>query len=767
MAGLAEALAQARDWLHGLDSALQKGVSLQELQDGLDQCSGRVEQQVRQGQQALRSEPTLEELRAQEVALQGLSAELASWTRSLAERSGILQEQAGQLAELLGIWKATAGAARQEGASPILVDTIDQVLASLEGARGRLEGEQARLLALQNRFEEQEASLAAARSALVQARESLVGQVLDQDSPALWNLGLKDSWHDLGLGMDRSLRTQLTDLEAYIRHRIPRLGLSVVLFGVFFLAVRWASRRMQPHLRQEQGLQQMARVLEAPVAVSLLLTVALGRLAGAQAPRLFLGILGAIVLVPAVFVLRQLLDRYLLPLMNALVLFYLVDLCRAVAAPVPTVARLLLLAETLLAMAFLLWYQRPARFLPLSQGSRDVVYPRVLLVVRVALGLFAASALANLFGYAALATLLGAATLRSAYAALVLLALARVLQSGAVLLLHLRPLSLSRAVRRNRALVAARCSRLLHWLALGLWVLVALEVFSVRTQVLGALGGVLHSAVPLGTFRLSLADVLVFVLAVWVATLVSRFVRFVLDEDVYPRLQLHRGTSTALSTTLHYAVLVLGFLFAMAAAGLDMTKFTVLLSALSVGIGFGLQNIVSNFVSGLILLFDRSLAIGDPIQFAGNQGELARIGLRASTIRLLDGRELIVPNSHLMDQQVINGTAATLQPRRIEIGFALVGPVDGRPVLDLLRSLAGAHPQVVATPEPQALFTGFQDGVPGFLLQVWTLDIARVPEIRSELSLSLGEALHAGGYRVAGPLREVRLSTPDAAAPGD
>lgn len=760
LAAIAESTAEVNGRLRALDEALREEASVQQVRAGLPPLAEQLERHLQQDERLLLEQPGPDALRAREVALVELGSTLQGWKAVLLARAAVLEEQVQGLDGMRQRWAATAVAARDEGAPEVIQAGIDEVLASLDSARQRVQARQGELFTLQQELSERQSRLAEGRAALARARQPRMDQALAQDSPPLWRIAPDLSMEGLGERLLSSLGVQQVDLEEYARHRAPRLAAWVVVFGLLLLALRWARRHAAPWVASDPDLRQVTRILEAPVATALLLTLALGRAGDPGAPRLFLGLLGVATLVPAVLTLRRLLDPYLLPVLHLLLVFFLVDQGRLVSAGVPTLGRLLLLAETLAGMLFLAWYLHPSRFASVSEADRPVLQARTLLVGRVALGFLAASTLANVFGFVALAALLGGATLRGAYTAMVLVALLRILQALAVFAFHVPPLVLSRAVRQHQALLADRTSRVLQVLAGASWLFMTLESLSLREPVVAAVGAVLGADLSVGNVSLSLGGVLTFLVAVWGATLLSRFLRFVLDEDVLPRLDLDRGTSHALSLTLHYAVLLLGLLIAMAAVGLDLTRFTVLAGALGVGIGFGLQNIVNNFVSGMILLFDRSLSIGDPIQFGAHQGELVRIGLRASTVRLVDGRNLIVPNSDLIEQQVINGTALTLQPRRIELTFALAEPVEGQAVLELLAGLAGSHEAVARTPEPQALFLGYQDGAPTFQLLAWTLDAARAHLVRSELAVALGEALRAAGHRVAGPRREVRLVTP-------
>jgi small-conductance mechanosensitive channel len=177
--------------------------------------------------------------------------------------------------------------------------------------------------------------------------------------------------------------------------------------------------------------------------------------------------------------------------------------------------------------------------------------------------------------------------------------------------------------------------------------------------------------------------VLAFVLTIWFAVLLSRFVRFVLEEDIYDRFRVAPGTSYASPTVLHYIVLVAGFFAALAAVGVDMTKFAIFAGAFGVGIGFGLQHIFNNFFSGLILLLERPVRVGDVIALGGVTGVVQRIGIRASIIRLPDNSELIVPNGQLISERVTNRTVPSRQAR-IDLRVCVAYGSDPQRVIEIL-----------------------------------------------------------------------------------
>ena len=190
-----------------------------------------------------------------------------------------------------------------------------------------------------------------------------------------------------------------------------------------------------------------------------------------------------------------------------------------------------------------------------------------------------------------------------------------------------------------------------------------------------------------------------------------------------------------------YSLLLVGFLLALATLGLDLTRITVLLSALGLGIGFGLQQIMNNFVSGLILLFERPVQVGDSIQLGDLAGEVLRIGMRSSTLRTPQGAEVIVPNSKIIEDKVTNWTLSDRR-RRIELDVGVTGDTDPARIITLLTDLARRDPRVSSDPPPEALLMRFGETSADFQLRVWTDD----PEwmrLRSDLSVVLQRALRA------------------------
>jgi small-conductance mechanosensitive channel len=282
----------------------------------------------------------------------------------------------------------------------------------------------------------------------------------------------------------------------------------------------------------------------------------------------------------------------------------------------------------------------------------------------------------------------------------------------------------------------------LQILAALFWLVAVLQRLLLRDRLFAAGYEFLTREISFGSIRISPGDVLAFGITVWAAFLVSRFARFLLDEEVYPRVRLKRGLSYAISNTLHYLILLVGFFLAVAALGFDMTQVTILAGAFSVGVGFGLQNVFNNFISGLILLFERPINIGDVVQIEDASGVVERIGVRASIIRTTNGSEIIMPNGKLISERLVNWTLSSRQ-HGIELPIAIAQGTDPGKVIGLLERTAAGHPSITGDPPPQALVVKLGPDSLGFELRAWTNHSEQWMQIRSELAVAVSAALAA------------------------
>jgi small-conductance mechanosensitive channel len=415
---------------------------------------------------------------------------------------------------------------------------------------------------------------------------------------------------------------------------------------------------------------------------------------------------------------------------------------------VPGVSRLLLLALTIAIVFYLLALLRQAGR-ELATTDQQFAWRVVRMAARLCLALSLVALAANVMGAVRLAILLMHTMLGSVFAAVVLYALTRVGEGVLQAALYARPFSLLVAVRRHRAQIARRINGWLKWLAFIVWLASTLQGPGLWQPFVSLLQSVWIASAHIGSISVSVRDVALFILILWAAYLASRLTRFVLEEEVFSRVRLDRGLPYALSTMVHYILMLAGIIFALTAVGVDMTKFTIVAGALTVGIGFGLQNIVNNFVSGLIVLFERPVKLGDTIQINDVVGRVEHIGIRATVVHSTAGAEVIIPNGKLISDQLTNWTLSN-QLRQIAVPVVTKSDIDVENLKTILLEIAGQNASVVKMPVPEVLFNKRGIDTLEFELRVWTDNLDRWLEVRSDLTTGINEALRQNALAVDG-----------------
>lgn len=305
--------------------------------------------------------------------------------------------------------------------------------------------------------------------------------------------------------------------------------------------------------------------------------------------------------------------------------------------------------------------------------------------------------------------------------------------------------------------------RLRHLATLAIFVLTGLYL-TVAWRLFDTVGAAWHGIVTAGFtlngMTVSAKMLLTGLATLYLAVLFSWLMRSLLEEEVFPHRQIDRGVRDSINKLLHYALLTLGVLMALSLTGIDLKNFAVLAGALGIGIGFGLQNIVNNFVSGLILLFERPIKNGDMIVLDGDWGEVRKIGLRSTTIETFDQAEVIVPNSILVSEKVTNWTL-TSEQCRIVVPVGVAYGSDIEKVLQILYEAARQHPEVLDTPPPSAIFTSFGASSLDFELRVWARSVSHRLLIKSDLLLFIDRRFREAGVEIPFPQRDLHLRSVD------
>jgi small-conductance mechanosensitive channel len=464
-----------------------------------------------------------------------------------------------------------------------------------------------------------------------------------------------------------------------------------------------------------------------------------------------------IALMVMIRLMKQGIEKKIIFLLYALWFLFALDMMRHAFTGAIFLNQVMILAEALSGLAVLGWSLKYGVLTPSYIKTTRMIRLFVFRAFAIfAMTLFTAGLVSGILGYLLPAHFFVSSVIVGGATALELFVFIKIFMGFAAFCLRVWPLRLLLIVSRHRNLLERRLYRILTWVAMGVWLIRVLDYVGLFQPALLLGKALLDAKLERGSVSISLGDVFAFILAVLIARYLSRFLCFILNEDVFPRTKVSHGVRYATTRLIDYLIMVFGFLIGVGLVGIDLTKVTVLIGAFSVGIGFGLQSVVNNFVSGLILLFERPIQMGDTIEVGNILGTVRRIGIRASILRSRQGAEIIIPNSQLISEQVTNWT---LSDRRRRVDLPIGVNYDSKPqkVIEVIEAVASAHPRVLKKPPPGVLLTGFGDSAINYELRAWTDESNEDSAIRSELAVAVYDAIRAAGMLIPCPQREVRL----------
>jgi small-conductance mechanosensitive channel len=707
---------------------------------------------VRTEAAGLSGEARLVDLLDVDTSAHALVLELAAVSDEISDEVRRVEKTLGELAERRSSWDLLESAADEAQAPGRVRERIEAARRTISALEESARGRRDRVLELLDRSTGLREELNDLRADLADRISAFEKQALVAASRPLWRVGLEDPRSSV-FGFLQAAFSDLERVVAYARTSGPR----VLLVFLVVLAAGLAISRTVRHRIEDDGPSSapgdLPPVLAHAVSASVLMALVAAKLLAPPGPQAVGSLFWALMALPAAHLAASILGRGSgLPV--ALITFtVLLWPLRTYVEVVPLLDRLLLLVEDLAALAAVVLVLRRGVFLDrLSSSWRRAI--RVLLVAEMAL--LVVSLVAGVVGEIGVARLLRDGAVVSLGLAMVIVGSARALLRVLSDLVR-GPLGAQvRMIRDDPEAAFGAVRRAVVLVSVAAWAWFTLGAFQARRPLETVLRKVIDAGIDVGWFELTVGEVLAFLVVVVASFLVARVVCFVLDEEFLPRLPLARGVPYMISTSVRYLILLAGFTLALAALGVDLTKATLLAGAFGVGLGFGLQNVVNNFVSGLILLFERPIRVGDVIEVAGTLGPVSRIGIRSSTVTAFNGADIIVPNGDLISKEVTNWTLSSNR-RLVEVFVGAAYGSEARQVIEILQRVAGEHGEVVADPAPKAFLVGFGDSQLDFRLVCWVAQYGDGYRVASELRVAVAEAFDEAGVEIPFPQQELRV----------
>ncbi len=684
--------------------------------------------------------------------------QMDTWLSSLKGTATSLERDLKRLIKERQVWSVSRDHAIEQDAPQEVLNSLQTILGRVVSSEEATQGRRDETLVLQTRISE-------FRMDLTKRIEMIDAELArrQQSKQAVDHVPL---WEAIGdPQIDRSLFTQIFDeslrswreVLEYLRERPRRFMVQAFLVLTFLFLVWYLGKHGGQKTGDDQEAQRVLSIMmKRPLATAILLGTVLTEPLYPKAPEAWLEFMAIILLLALVRILPGLLTTGLREVPYLLAGLFILF---RISTSVPTgnlLNKLLLVALTITTTAAMFWGMKAIGRVRERSPSG---WLHLLQIVSGAGAVFGfISVFLSIIGDTVLAYHLTEGILTSTFLAMLLWAAVVLLRTLTVISLNTAgPRKLQMVVRNSKS-ICNGFMRLFRLAAIVSWGYYTLEGFGKLTPVQASLSRMLAYEIEFGDMSLTPLNFLYSLLAIWLSFQVSRLLRFIFENDVIPRTSLPQGVPETISKAVHYGTILIGFFIALSAIGIDGSSLALILGALGFGISFGLQNVVNNFVSGLILLFERPIRVGDKIQIGSMGGVVGEIGIRATTVHTWDGADVIVPNANLISNEIINWTFSD-HKRRIEVKVGVAYGVDPETVLAMLPSLVTEHPDVLAEPEPIALFLGFGDSSLDFSLRCWTK--ASAPDIQSDVGVAVNRALVEAGIEIPFPQQDLHVRSVD------
>ncbi|WP_431274965.1 mechanosensitive ion channel domain-containing protein [Variovorax ureilyticus] len=742
---------------HRIQAAVQRASQtdeLQRLEASLERQSASINQLAQQSAERKLAELPIRRLESLHRHWQLYARELADLRTRAAREARELSEDAAALAGMRAQWRATSNDAHT--IAPALRERIDELISKIEEAEKIGAEPLAKALHL--------GRVAGELSRQVREEEVAVQGLIDDQDRRLLSMDARPLWQSAGRNdielepFRAGLRQSIAIESALARdHDAANAGLlRVIVAGALVLLplLLWLRRRADRLMADGLVTPESVKPLGRPWAAWLVL-VALGAVAfDFKGPAVRQQLFMLLAWLPMLRLLPSRLLSAVGPWAYLSAGFYLLNMLASLPVSNEFLYRsLLLLLDLVMLATVVVLFVRARREVPV--GIPAYRQPAMVLLLGAAGVVLSLATVSNLLGNVSLAITLTSAVLDSSYLGLVMYAAVTIVVALAQVLFIRHDVSQVAQGGRSWAQTGAQLGRAMLAIA---FVVIVLQSFRIYRPLEEMLSRVLNHVFTLGTLSLSLGNIVAFVAAVFVAFWVARVIRQVLQKDVLPSMSLPRGVGNSISSLTYYFVVTFGLLTALGVLGFPLGQLAIVFGALGVGIGFGLQDVVKNFVAGLILMFERPIRPGDVVDIAGLLGTVSHIGIRATIVTTFEGADVVIPNGVLLADKLVNWTLSGTR-RRFELEVNTRPDVPAERTMELLEGVARELEGVSVSPAPEAILMGLNGGLLQISLRAWTVEGANWLVVRSNLAKNIRTALADAGIDLPRPQSEVHLST--------
>ncbi|MCK5694128.1 MAG: mechanosensitive ion channel, partial [Bacteroidales bacterium] len=528
-------------------------------------------------------------------------------------------------------WQLTLDQRADDEALDARVDLINRTLEGIDSVRNLLQNDLVFILEGQDEFSFKKTELEDLVTR-VKAQKVVLGEtIFNRDVPGFFkdlsglfknNLS-RSHWKEF----KRSYRGDLALLKSGYKPGIIKTFVMLLALLAFMFWFRKNHSRLIAEDKFELSKLHLV-IINSPVVSSLFFMAMMVRLLMPDLPRMFYSINLLVMMIPMAILMVRIYGTVFRTWIIVLVLATSLNLLYELSYHPGVLLRILLLALSLVSIWLFVWIYKRRPYAQLVKHSVVYKFLRILVVVFLAQQVLAI--IANLVGLFQLAEVLALIPLQMAVVAIAIQLATKLAETIIYLTLASNYFQKLNVVREEFQVIYKKSTWLTHFFLLLLFLSILLNILTIKDLVFDWGRGVLTDGIKIGAVTISLGSILIFVFVIWLSIMISRIVSQILEKDVFIRVKVAKGIPGTVILMLKTILITGGFFLAAAASGMHLTNLSIVLGAFSVGIGFGLQNIFNNLVSGLILAFERPISIGDVVQVGPLMGTVLSIGLRSS-----------------------------------------------------------------------------------------------------------------------------------------
>lgn len=591
------------------------------------------------------------------------------------------------------------------------------------------------------------------KNTIIEARENIVKNLLIAEQPVLWKSFFEYYNDTLPDVEHQKIDEVIENTISYTKSKPSYIYIILSAFILFFIFIRSLQKLLKVSLASNkiQDTAALGLISNRPIVISMLLTWLVTSLL-LYLPVEIRGVIMLVMMLPALILVKQFFGNQNFYTGLTFIMYYLFSSTKFLFYSQSISTRVIYLFVAVFSVV-VVWYLLKNKNYILKF---DNLVWLIRFILNIELIIFAVAAIFYVLGNVTLATMLLSGAVGVILAGVILYAVYKLLFSIIQLLLENEYLQKSYIIKNHPVEIKNGLRKIISFIFFIHWANVSLNGFGIKSEVMSGLTDLFTHQYKMGSMSFGLNNLVAFILAIYVSIWISRFLLIFLKEEVFVRSKTDKGVSSTITLLLRYSIMTFGFVFALGVAGIKLENISIIIGALGVGIGFGLQDIFNNLISGIVLAVERPIKVDDVIQVGELTGVVKDIGFRSSKVRTYDGSEVIVPNGQIVSNQMINWTLSD-RKRRLKIELSVSFDSNPEEIIEILKEITD-NPNVEQNPAPRPRFLGFGDSTLDFQLLFWISDYENSFGMGTEITLDLYKKLKERGIKVPYPKQDITIT---------